>query len=100
MEEDHFVTPRESEADARIVIDDRLCAAGWDPTDKSQVGTEVAAANAMPLTGVVDRSQARPFERHAPVYDIVAAAGAFGVDRAVSTVTDEIGWIAVPAHVR
>ena len=31
----------ETEADARIVIDDGLRAAGWDPADKSQVRTEV-----------------------------------------------------------
>jgi type I restriction enzyme R subunit len=30
-----------SEADARILIDDQLRAAGWDPADKSQVRTEV-----------------------------------------------------------
>ncbi|THD09656.1 type I restriction endonuclease subunit R [Rhodanobacter lindaniclasticus] len=33
-----------SEADARILIDDQLRAAGWDPADKSQVRTEVAVA--------------------------------------------------------
>jgi type I restriction enzyme, R subunit len=33
----------ESEADARIVIDDLLRRAGWDPSDKSQVRTEVTA---------------------------------------------------------
>jgi len=32
----------ESEADARIIIDDLLRKAGWDPTDKSQVRTEVS----------------------------------------------------------
>ena len=32
----------QSEADARIVIDVQLRAAGWDPIDKSQVRTEVA----------------------------------------------------------
>ena len=31
-----------SEADARIIIDDLLRQAGWDPTDKSQVLTEVS----------------------------------------------------------
>ncbi|MCC6346306.1 MAG: DEAD/DEAH box helicase family protein [Nitrospirales bacterium] len=31
-----------TEADARIVIDDLLCQAGWDPADKSQVLTEVS----------------------------------------------------------
>ena len=64
------MTPRERETDARIAIDETLRAAGWDPADKSQVGTEVAAAPARTLTGVVDRSQARPFERHAPVREI------------------------------
>lgn len=34
---------RSTEADARIVIDDMLRQAGWDPTDKSQVLTEVSA---------------------------------------------------------
>src|ERR1051325_9996379 len=33
-----------NEADARIVIDDLLRQAGWDPSDKRQVRTEVAAA--------------------------------------------------------
>lgn len=35
------MNPIGSEADARIVIDDLLRAAGWDPADKSQVRTEV-----------------------------------------------------------
>jgi len=35
------MTRYESEADARIVIDDLLRQAGWDPTDKSMVRTEV-----------------------------------------------------------
>jgi type I restriction enzyme R subunit len=100
MERDQVMTPRVREADARIAIDEGLRAAGWDPADKSQVGTEVAAAPATTLTGVVDRSQASPFERHAPVYDLVAAGGAFSADRAVTTVTDEVGWMAVPQHVR
>jgi type I restriction enzyme R subunit len=34
-----------TEADARIVIDDQLRAAGWNPADKSQVRTEVMVAN-------------------------------------------------------
>ncbi len=34
-----------SEADARIVIDDLLRDAGWDPKDKSQVGTELQTDN-------------------------------------------------------
>lgn len=32
------------ETDARILIDDQLCAAGWNPADKSQVLTEVKVA--------------------------------------------------------
>lgn len=36
--------PTTSEADARILIDDQLRAAGWDPADKSQVRTEVPVA--------------------------------------------------------
>jgi type I restriction enzyme R subunit len=36
------MTGSESEADARMVIDDLLRKAGWDPTDKSQVRTEVS----------------------------------------------------------
>lgn len=37
------MTPRETEADARIVIDDLLKRAGWDPSDKSMVATEAPA---------------------------------------------------------
>lgn len=35
------MTPQPSEADARILIDDLLRGAGWNPADKSQVRTEV-----------------------------------------------------------
>ena len=35
-----YESPNMSEADARIIIDDLLRQAGWDPTDKSQVKTE------------------------------------------------------------
>lgn len=33
-----------NETDARIVIDDLLRQVGWDPKDKSEVGTEVYVA--------------------------------------------------------
>ncbi|MFV2074256.1 MAG: type I restriction endonuclease, partial [Thermoanaerobaculales bacterium] len=94
------MTRHESEADARIAIDDLLRQAGWDPGDKSMVGTEVPATAAPDATALADRSVARPFETHAPVYDLVAAAGAFGPDRAVGQPADELGWLPVPNHVR
>jgi type I restriction enzyme R subunit len=37
------VKDRSTEADARIIIDDLLRQAGWDPTDKSQVLTEITS---------------------------------------------------------
>lgn len=95
------MTPQKTEADARIGIDDLLRQAGWDPRDKSMVATEVAAS--LPSTGLpalVDRSRAQPFETHAPVYNLTAAAGAFGPDRAVGGAHDEIGWAPVPNSVR
>lgn len=85
------MTTRHTEADARITIDNRLRQAGWDPLDKSMVGTEVHAADSSASGPVVDRSRARPFETHAPVYDLETAAGAFGSDRMVGTAGDEIG---------
>lgn len=92
------MNPRETEADARIVIDDLLRQAGWDPRDKSMVATEVKASTT--ATGaLVDRSRARPFETHAPAYDLTAAAGAFGPDLVVGAAGDEIGWAAVPHSV-
>ena len=94
------MTLRETEADARIVIDDLLRQAGWDPSDKSMVATEVQAAPAAGWGVVVDRSRARPFETHAPVYELTAAAGAFGPDLAVGSAGDEIGWAPVPHSVR
>jgi type I restriction enzyme R subunit len=94
------VTPRESEADARIAIDDLLRQAGWDPLDKSAVRTEVSAATVSSAAGLLDRSRARPYEAHAPVYDLRAAAGAFGPDRPIGPAGEELGWISVPAHVR
>jgi type I restriction enzyme R subunit len=43
-----------TEADARIVIDDLLRQAGWDPADKSQIMTEVSAGTHPKM--VADRS--------------------------------------------
>src|SRR5437867_792095 len=100
MFEENPVTPRESKADARIAIDDRLRQAGWDPLDKSAVRTEVSAASSSRPSGLVARSRARPYETHAPVYELVAAAGSFGPDRTVGTVADELGWLPVPGQVR
>ena len=94
------MSPRESEADARIVTDELLRQAGWDPADKSMVGTEVPSAQSPETIDLVDRSRARPFEMHAPVYNLVAAAGEFGPDMTVGMATEEIGWKTVPGHVR
>ena len=91
---------RENEADARIVIDELLAQSGWDADDQSMVGTEVQAASAPGRAGIVDRVGARPFETHAPVYGLVAAAGKFSPDQTVGTEHDEIGWMAVPGRVR
>jgi len=98
MSEENLVTRRESEADARIVIDDLLRAAGWDPADKSQVGTEIPAASVEGRPSLATRAEARPFDTHAPLYDLTAAAGAFGPDQAVGAATDELGWMAVTEH--
>lgn len=43
------MTPPSSEADARILIDDLLRAAGWAPADKSQVRTEVPVSEVFHL---------------------------------------------------
>ncbi|MFQ5680357.1 MAG: DEAD/DEAH box helicase family protein, partial [Gemmatimonadota bacterium] len=94
------MTRRDSEADARIVIDDLLRAAAWDPGDKSQVGTEVPAGAVEDGPRLLTRAEARPFDTHAPVYDLTAAAGAFGPDQVVGADTDELGWMAVPDHQR
>ena len=90
----------ESEADARILIDTMLRQANWDPADKSMVRTEVQATDSSDIAEFVDRTGARPFETHAPVYDLMAAAGQFGPDMTVGTASDEIGWRAVPGPVR
>ncbi len=100
QDRDLTVTPHETEADARIVIDELLRAAGWDPMDKSMVRTEVVTRGAVPASRVVERSHARPFDTHAPVYDLTAAAGAFGPDQAVGGGVDEIGWLPTPETVR
>ena len=44
------------EADARILIDDQLRAAGWNPADKSQVLTEVKVPNGQVVTESGTRS--------------------------------------------
>ena len=64
------------------------------------VGTEVQAASSSAGTEIVDRVGARPFETHAPVYGLVAAAGKFSPDQTVGTEYDEIGWMAVPDRIR
>ena len=51
------MTRSHSEADARIAIDDRLRHAGWDPLDKSMVGTEVRIVDSSAVGAVVDRSR-------------------------------------------
>ncbi|NLN92098.1 MAG: DEAD/DEAH box helicase family protein [Candidatus Hydrogenedens sp.] len=63
------MTDYSTEADARIVIDDLLRQAGWDPADKSQVRTEVplrdsipVLAEAAPLFETAGRSQANEGE--------------------------------------
>src|SRR5206468_4849045 len=43
------MSKHDSEADARILIDALLRQAGWDPTDKSQVRTEVSVTSAAAL---------------------------------------------------
>ncbi len=90
----------DSEADARIAIDELLRQSGWDPADKSMVGTEVQATRLPTSPGLVDRSRAQPFQTHAPVHDLLAAAGAFGPDRAVGAGSEELGWMPVPGRVR
>jgi len=94
------MSQHESEADARIEIDDLLRQAGWDPGDKSMVRTEVHSAEARSGAGVVDRFRARPYETHAPIYDLVGAAGAFGPDTVVTQLPDQQGWMQVPGNVR
>ncbi len=44
VNQDDLAMKAESEADARIVIDDLLRKAGWDPSDKSQVRAEVSVS--------------------------------------------------------
>ena len=90
----------ERETDARIAIDELLQQSGWNPTDKSMVGIEVPVTSSQSAVGLVDRSQARTFQVHAPVYDLLAAAGNFGPDRAVGLGSEELGWMPVPGHVR
>ncbi len=89
-----------SEADARIAIDELLRQAGWDPADNEMVDTEVQAALPPAGPGPVNRSRAQPFRTHAPVYDLTAAAGAFGPDRDVGASTEGMGWMPVPGNVR
>ena len=90
----------ERETDARIAIDELLRQSGWNPTDKSMVGIEVPVTSSQSAVRLVDRSQACAFEVHAPVYDLLAAAGNFGPDRAVGLGSEELGWMPVPGHVR
>jgi type I restriction enzyme R subunit len=92
--------PYDTEADARLVIDELLRQAGWDPADQLDVGIEIPVSALPHRQGLLDRSAAQPYARHAPVYDLTAAAGAFGPDREVGTRLDELGWLPVPPSIR
>jgi type I restriction enzyme, R subunit len=48
------MNPQRNETDARIVIDDLLSAAGWNPVDRSQVGTEILAPRAKTISRVAE----------------------------------------------
>ena len=89
------MTPRETEADARIAIDDLLRQAGWDPSDKSMVAYGGAGVADGERHVLIDRSRRAPLRYPRTVYDLTAAAGTFGPDRTVGTAGDEIGWIPV-----
>ncbi|HKH43859.1 MAG TPA: DEAD/DEAH box helicase family protein [Thermoanaerobaculia bacterium] len=90
----------DTEAGARLVIDELLRQAGWDPTDRLDVGTEVPVPREGRSKALLGRFEAHPYEKHAPVYDLTAAAGAFGPDREVGTRLDELGWLPVPDSIR
>lgn len=89
-----------TEAGARLAIDELLRQAGWDPGDRLDVGIEVPVESPSSMGDLLERSAARPYEQHAPVYDLTAAAGAFGPDREVGTRLDELGWLPVPPSIR
>ena len=86
-----------SEPDVRIAIDQMLRQSGWDPTDRAMVGTEVQATHPPAGPGPTGRSPVRPFRTHAPVYDLTAAAGAFGPDRDVGAASGSSGGYRYPA---
>jgi len=51
------VTDKTKETDARILIDDQLRQAGWDPADKTQVLTEQSVPVAVaPITSCWTRT--------------------------------------------
>ena len=94
------MTQSKKESDARILIDELLRQARWDPADKSQVQTEERVVIRQETDPVVSRSEAKPFTRHAPLYDLKAAAGGWSSDQTVGLEPDELGWIEVPEQVR
>ena len=55
MDEKSQMNPYQSEADARIAIDELLRQAGWDPADKSMVRTEVYLSEAKGVRESADR---------------------------------------------
>jgi type I restriction enzyme R subunit len=68
MPTDHAKNTGSTEADARILIDEKLRQAGWDPSDKSQVLTEMFASSATDVVQEVGspyRRGDRPAERDA-----------------------------------
>src|SRR5690242_8659958 len=57
---DYFVQDFSGEADARIVIDDMLRRADWDPLDKSQIRTEVSTVDGGRADYVLQSRRGRP----------------------------------------
>lgn len=55
MDEKSQMNPHQSEADARIAIDELLRQAGWDPADKSMVRTEVYLSEAIGVRESADK---------------------------------------------
>src|SRR5215470_2138084 len=88
-----LMAPPDSEADARIVIDGALRAAGWDPADKGQVRTEVHVAQAytQPAGGVASSGERGAAAGSSFASDAVPAGAEAATRRADYVLYDQSG---------
>ena len=94
------MSPRKSEANVRIAIEERLRKAGRDPSDEPRAATQVRGPRLSVGAGLAHCGRARPLETHASVENTAAATREFGQPKSAGESAEEIGGTNIPSCVR